>query len=132
MKYAPCERLATRIRPKMSEKPAASMNSTPPMARLFMLWISQQFMRAEAGAGRGLLEVLGGGVVAGVDRRRQEVGLLVGPELRDLRVRLHDRVNQLAPGAFDLAHLDVHDRVAQGVERHLAARIFGELHLAQG
>ena len=37
MKYAPCDRFAIRINPKMSENPADSRNSSPPSARLFRL-----------------------------------------------------------------------------------------------
>ena len=41
MKRAPCVRLAMRIRPKMSEKPEDSRNSSPPRARLFRVWMTQ-------------------------------------------------------------------------------------------
>src|SRR3954463_10361800 len=100
MKYAPCERLAMRIKPKISEKPAASVNSTPPRARLFRLWISQKFMPRlypPMDYFEGLLlEVLGCRIVARVDRRSEEVRLLVSPELAHLRVGLDHGVGQLA------------------------------------
>src|SRR5690348_4759841 len=41
MKYAPCERFATRMNPKMSENPDESRNRSPPSARPFSDWISQ-------------------------------------------------------------------------------------------
>ena len=41
MNSAPCVRLAIRISPKMSEKPDARRNSSPPSARLFSVWIAQ-------------------------------------------------------------------------------------------
>jgi hypothetical protein len=45
MNSAPCVRFAMRMRPKMSENPAASRNSRPPSARLFKVWMIQKFMR---------------------------------------------------------------------------------------
>ena len=41
MKYAPCDRFATRIRPKMSEKPDESRNKSPPRASPLSDWITQ-------------------------------------------------------------------------------------------
>ncbi len=45
MNSDPWVRLAIRIRPKISEKPAASRNSSPPRARLFSVWTIQNCMR---------------------------------------------------------------------------------------
>src|SRR6266478_2598100 len=41
MYIEPWVRFAMRIRPKISEKPAASRNSRPPRARLFRVWMIQ-------------------------------------------------------------------------------------------
>ena len=51
MNSAPCVRLAMRMSPKISEKPAASRNSSPPSARLFSVWMIQNCMRAKSGSG---------------------------------------------------------------------------------
>src|SRR5258705_11816513 len=41
MKNAPCARFGMRIRPKIREKPEDSMNSRPPKATLFSVWMIQ-------------------------------------------------------------------------------------------
>ena len=41
MKYAPCDRFATRIRPKMRENPDESRNRSPPSASPFSDWMTQ-------------------------------------------------------------------------------------------
>src|SRR5207237_6724762 len=98
MKSAPCVRLAIRISPKMSEKPAAKRNSRPPSARLFSVWIAQYC--------RLLLQVLRGREVSRVDRVLEELVRLVGPELAHVRVGADHGVHQAPLLAGDLA--DVH------------------------
>ena len=49
MKKEPCIRLGMRIRPKISEKPEDSRNSTPPSATLFTVRVSQRFMQWVSG-----------------------------------------------------------------------------------
>src|SRR5215470_5158761 len=41
MKKAPCVRLASRIKPKISEKPDESRNNRPPSDRLLRPWMIQ-------------------------------------------------------------------------------------------
>src|SRR6266446_1041682 len=118
MKRAPCVRLAMRISPKMSEKPAASRNSSPPSARLFSVWITQNCMDMGAETGRLGLQVLRGRPVARIDRILQELLGLVGPELAHVRVGVDDAVHQPAVLALDLAYIDVADHVAVLVERN--------------
>src|SRR5437870_5193969 len=101
-----------RISPKMREKPAARMNSTPPSARLFRLWISHRVMdcsaveEAEGADYRRtaalLLDVLGRRIVARIHRAGQEFLLVVVPELADRGIGLDHRVDQLAILALHL------------------------------
>src|SRR5438105_14243546 len=99
MKSAPCVRLAILIRPKMSEKPDARRNSSPPSARLFSVWIAQYCKSA--------FEVLRGREISRVDRVLQERLGLVGPELADVRVGVDHLVHQPPELAHDLADVDV-------------------------
>src|SRR5215510_13994507 len=114
MYSAPCVRLAIRIRPKMSEKPAARRNSSPPSARLFSVWIAQ-YCRALP------FEVLVGREVPRIHRVLQELVRLVRPELAHVRVGVDHPVHQPALLALDLADVDVADHVAVLVELHGAA-----------
>src|SRR3954463_12387081 len=59
-----------------------------------------------------LFEILRRRIVARVDRLRQELLLVVGPELADIRVGLDHRVDELATFALALADEDVADRIA--------------------
>src|SRR4051812_21674381 len=110
-----------RIRPKISEKPAARMNSTPPSARLLRLWISHRFMRGPLAA--SLLDALRRRVIARIHRAGEELAALVLPELAHRRIGLEHRVHQLAVLAFHLADVDIHGRIAQRVELDAAARV---------
>src|SRR2546425_12829100 len=78
MKRAPCVRLAIRISPKMSEKPADSRNSRAPSARLFSVWMTQNCSLG--------LQVFRRREVARVHRALQELLRVVGPELAHVRV----------------------------------------------
>src|SRR5882672_11499853 len=128
MYIEPWVRFAMRIRPKISEKPAASRNSSPPRARLFSDWMIQYCTKKGPVSPGPLLsrclglEVLRGRPVARVDRVLQEVRLLVGPELAHVRVGLDDAVHQATVLALDLADVDVTDDVAQVVESHRSPR----------
>src|SRR5581483_11394052 len=126
MYIEPCVRLAMRISPKMSEKPAASRNSSPPSARLFNVWMIQYCIRGaeKVGAGvpapllfrRSRLEVLRRRPVARVHRVLQELVGVVGPELAHVRIGLDHRVDQPPLLARHLADVDVADDVAVLVE----------------
>src|SRR4051812_10911716 len=96
MNMAPCVRLAMRISPKMSEKPAASRNSRAPSARLFSVWITQNCMLMRSPPGRLGLQVLRRRPVARINRIFEEFLGLVGPELAHVRVRVNDAVHQPA------------------------------------
>src|ERR1043165_5406157 len=102
MKNAPCAGLAMRISPKMSEKPALSRNSSPPSARLFSVWMTQNCI-AEPSPARLLLEVLCRRPIPRVHRVLQELLGLVGPELAHVRVGVDDAVHQPPVLALDLA-----------------------------
>src|SRR5919206_2450618 len=99
MYSAPCVRLAIRIRPKISEKPAARRNSSPPSARLFSVWIAQYC--------KLLFQVLRRRPVARIHRVLQELLGLVLPELADVRVGMDHPVNEALVLALDLADVDV-------------------------
>src|ERR1700704_3013236 len=109
MNSAPCVRFAIRISPKMSEKPAASRNSSPPSARLFSVWMTQNCSLG--------LQVFRRREVARVHRILQELLRLVGPELAHVRIGVDHPVHQPAVLALDLADVDVADHVAVAVER---------------
>src|SRR5262249_44353655 len=118
MNSDPCVRLAMRMRPKISENPAASRNSRPPSARLFSVWTIQNCMLEAAGSG---LEVLRGRPVARVHRILQEFLRIVGPELAHVRVRVDNRVDEAPLLALDLPDVDIPDDVAVFVEGDRAA-----------
>src|SRR6185503_6997746 len=105
MKKAPCVRLASRIRPKISEKPDDSRNNRPPSDRLLRPWMIQNCIvcrscmeklrdRRSATEAELLLQVLCRRIVARIHRILQECGLVVSPELGDIRVSLDDRIYQ--------------------------------------
>src|SRR5713226_7628487 len=87
-------------------------------------------MRVSMPTARGLAG-LAGRVVAVVDRQLEVLLRLVGPELRDRREGVDDRVLQLAALALHLADVDVLDRVAPLVELQRPARGVGDLDLAE-
>src|SRR4051794_8242515 len=107
MNSEPCVRFGIRISPKISEKPADRRNSRPPNVTLLTVSTSQKFIAAGVPAcGRGerghcihvhsaLVLVplwLERRVVARVDRLRQELLLVVSPELADVVIGLHGLV----------------------------------------
>src|ERR1700732_4199646 len=97
MKNAPCVRLASRIRPKISEKPDESRNNRPPSDRLLRPWMIQNCIGsrscskrcevfAPATRAKLLLQVFCRRVIAGIDRILQERGLVIGPKLADIPI----------------------------------------------
>src|ERR1700682_3551571 len=105
MKKAPCVRFASLIRPKISENPDDSRNNRPPSDRLLRPWIIQNCiagrscsescaLRSSATEADLLLQVLCRRIVARIDRILQECGLVIGPELADIRIGLDDGVDQ--------------------------------------
>src|SRR5450759_3284009 len=127
MKKAPCVRLASRIKPKISEKPDDSRNNRPPSDRLLRPWMIQNCivcrsrpescaLRCPATQAESLLQVLCRRIVARIDRIFQECGLVIGPELADIRVGLDDRVDQPPIFSGYLANIDVADGIAEFVE----------------
>src|SRR5262245_46685805 len=112
MYSAPCVRFAIRIRPKISEKPAARRNSNPPSARLLSVWIAQYC--------RSVLQVVGRRPVPRVDRVLQEILGLVAPELADVRVGVDYLVHQPPELAHHLADVDISNDIAVRVELHRA------------
>src|ERR1700751_683046 len=99
MKKAPWVKLASRIRPKISEKPEDSRNNRPPSDRLLRPWMIQNCIvcrscpescarRCPATEADLLLQILCRRIVARIDRVLQEGGLVIGPELADIRIRL--------------------------------------------
>src|SRR3982750_77141 len=126
MKYAPCDRFATRIRPKMSENPDESRNRSPPSASPFSDWMSQNRTGLQL-----LLEVRRFRGLARVHRLRQERLRIVLPELRDVRVRLDDGVLQAPVLALPLADVDRHDGIAVLVDLDRPAEALGDVERAQ-
>src|SRR5258708_37154076 len=114
MKRAPCVRLAMRISPKMSEKPAASRKSRPPSARLFSVWMTQNCSLG--------LQVARRREVARVQRVLEELLRVVGPELAHVGIGVDHAVHQAPVLALHLADVDVADDVAVLIEPDLAAR----------
>src|SRR5712671_7954760 len=113
MKSAPCVRFAILIRPKISENPAARRNSSPPSARLFSVWTTQNCKLR--------FQVLRRRPVARIHRVLEKLLGLVGPELADVGIRVDDPVDQPALLALHLADVDVAYDVAVLVEAHRAA-----------
>src|SRR5665213_3807120 len=109
MNSEPCVRFGIRIRPKMSEKPADSRNSRPPKVTLLTVSTSQKviaeiFPRSfPVTRGRRppqrprafAVSAFYRRVVARVHRLRQELLLVVGPELADVVVGLDRLVPEL-------------------------------------
>src|ERR1700704_5702455 len=127
MKNAPCVRLASRIRPKISEKPDDSRNSRPPNDRLLRPWMIQNCivcrscpescaLRCPATEADLLLQVFCRRIVARIDRILQERSFVIGPELADIRVGLDDRVDQPPVLSRYLANIDIADGIAEFVE----------------
>src|SRR5262249_31414764 len=141
MKNEPCIRLGMRIKPKISEKPAESRNSNPPSAKLLAARMAacasvicvimasapqasrKHGFRTAACVAAGmtpesglLFQVPGRRLVAPINRRRQELLLVVIPELTDARIGLDHRVDQLPALALALADEDIADHVAILVE----------------
>src|SRR5262245_7603155 len=119
MKNEPCIRLGIRISPKIREKPDDSRKRRPPSAMLLTAKVSHKLMGARLDpvaadaarrschlshapacppvpARRLVSEILGGRIIPRVDRVRQELALVVGPELTDVLVGLEHRVDELA------------------------------------
>src|SRR5712664_4940384 len=94
MNIAPCVRLAMRISPNISEKPAARRNSRPPRARLLSVWRTQNCKAL-------LFQVLRRRPVARVHRVLQELLGLVSPELAHVRVGVDDAIHQPAVLALE-------------------------------
>src|ERR1700687_3598400 len=101
MKKAPCVRFASLIRPKISEKREESRSIGPPSDSLLRPWMIQNCivcrsrpescaLRCPATEAELLLQILCRRIVARIDRVLQECGLVVGPELTDIRVGLDD------------------------------------------
>src|ERR1700688_1992431 len=118
MKKAPCVRFASLIRPKISENPDDSRNSSPPSDRLLSPWIIQNCivgqscsegcaLRCSATEADLLLQVLCRRIVARIDRILQECGLVIGPELADIRVGFDDGIDQPPVLPRHLANVDV-------------------------
>src|SRR5258708_25397862 len=91
MYIEPWVRLAMRISPNISEKPAASRNSRPPRARLFRVWMIQYCINERGRKIRprfllsaSRLQVLGGRPIARIHRILQELLRLLSPELAPL------------------------------------------------
>ena len=84
MKNEPCVRLGMRIRPKISEKPADSRNSSPPSVTLLTAQDQPQVSSLVAVLGSQLFS---GGIVARIDRLRENHFSSIGPELADVRDR---------------------------------------------
>src|SRR5262245_58144807 len=120
MKSPPCVRLAILIRPKISENPAASRNSSPPSARLLSVWMAQ-YCTGRSEDARSRLQVLGRGVFPRIGRVLQILVGLVGPELAHVRVRVHHLVHQPALLAGHTPYVDVPYHVAVLVERYRPA-----------
>src|SRR4051812_27880449 len=150
MNSEPCVKFGMRISPKISENPADSKNSRPPKATLLTVRISQNVI--DGNFPRSFVPQANGGrrfrrrppssswlerrVVARVDRLRQELSLVVGPELTDVVVGLDRLVPELEVvlGAFlaELSDIEVTDHVAQVVELDRAARRVGQVDAPHG
>src|ERR1051326_4223398 len=129
MKSEPCVRFGTRIRPKINENPAESRNNSPPRLTLFTASTTHWLTGRPSGA-PGL--ELHGCRIAGINRRREIFLLVIGPELADIGVGLHDGIDELAVLALEPADEDVADDIAEVVEAEAAARRVGERYRAQG
>src|ERR1700738_4153627 len=122
MKNARWVRLARRISPKINEKPEDSRNNRPPSDRLLRPWMIQNCIvcRSCSGSLRGcrrateaelLFQIFCRRRVARIDRILQKRGLVIGPELADIRIGLDDGIDQPAVASSHLADIDVADCV---------------------
>src|SRR5580704_12664211 len=123
MKNAPWVRLASRISPKISENPDESRNSRPPSDRLLRPWMIQNCIggrscskSCEMVGPQLRLQVLGRRIVARIDRIFQEGGLVVGPELADIRIGLDDGIDQPSVASCYFSDIDVADDISEFVE----------------
>src|ERR1700748_3403366 len=118
MKKGPCVKLASRIRPKISENPDDSRNNKPPSDRLLRPWMIQNCIvgrSCSCGPGRSpraqaselRFQVLCRRIVARINGVLQEGRLVIGPELADIRVGLDDRIDKPAVALGHLADVDV-------------------------
>src|SRR5512143_1020321 len=137
MNRDPCVRLGIRISPKMSENPADSRNNRPPKVTLLTVSSSQDdmaigFPRSFARERRASRQqcppaslLLERRVVARIDRLRQELLLVVSPELADVVVGLYGFVPeaQTVLGALfaQLPDVEVANHVAEMIELDRAA-----------
>src|SRR5665213_253912 len=139
MNSEPCVKLGIRISPKISEKPADSRNNRPPNVTLLTASTSQKVMFA--GFPRSSCQKTAGACatpaewfelrlerreVARVDRLREELLLVVGPELTHVVIGLDRLVDVFAAGLFDTADEEVADHVAEVIELDRSARRIGE------
>src|ERR1700722_11721306 len=126
MNSEPCVKFGIRISPKIREKPADSKNSRPPKVTLLTASTSQKVMSAvfprsscqkTAGACAAPAERIALRLerrkVARIDRLRQELLLVVGPELTHVGVGLERFVDELAVHFLAFADVEVSDRVAE-------------------
>src|SRR3954453_15870501 len=146
MNSEPCVRFGIRISPKISEKPADRRNSRPPKVTLLTVSTNQKVIAAGIPAcGRGERRALWSRsqrphsvplllqrrVVARIDRLRQELLLVVSPELAHVVIGLHRLVPELEPvlrALFaELADVEVADDVAKVIELHDTARGVGQI-----
>src|SRR3954451_3908158 len=114
MKYAPCERLTMRMRPKISENPDARMNRRDPNARPFKPWMIQKFMRDPSRQ----CELFRRRPVARIDWVLEEFVRAVCPELAHRWIGLDDRILQSSVLFLHLADRDIEDRLTVRIELH--------------
>src|SRR6185312_7164703 len=107
MNSDPCVRLGMRISPKMSENPADSRNNRPPKVTLLTVNSSQDDMaigfprslprerRAPHQRCPSAALLLNWRVIARIDRLRQELLLVVSPELANVVVGLYGLVPEV-------------------------------------
>src|SRR2546421_7768160 len=127
MKKAPCVRFASLIKPKMSENPEESRKSRPPSDRLLRPWMIQNCIvcrsrpvspaRIHACSGADLLlQVLRRRIIARINGVLQELGLVIGPELRDIGISLDHGIDQSPVGFCHFADVDISNRITKLVE----------------
>src|SRR5258708_40328063 len=123
MKNAPCVRLASLIRPKISENRDESRNNRPPSDRLLRPWMIQNCIVSRSclescaisdpqRIAELWLQVLCRRIFARIDRILQERGLVIGPELADIRIGLADGIDQPPFASCHLPNIDVTHRSA--------------------
>src|SRR3954468_11621649 len=131
MKKAPCARLATRMSPKMREKPEESRKSSPPRARPFKDWMRKKRTGKPRGTWELLLYVLRFRKAPRVDRALQELLRLVLPELTHRGIGLQDGVDEAAVLLLDLADVDAEDGVPVLVDPDGAAEAVLDVERSQ-